>query len=329
MAAELLTVDGLSVDLHLRRGRVRVVRDVSLSMRSGRNLGLVGESGSGKSLLSLAMCGLLPHVASVTAGRVVLDGRDLTAASEQELADVRGREIGMIFQEPSRSLDPAFSVGSQISEVLRRHLGLARAAAWERAVELLDLVGIRDPRHRALDYPHMLSGGMCQRVMLAIAVVCRPKLLVADEPTTALDVTVQRRVLDLMLDLGEQMGMAILFISHDLGVISEMCDDIAVMYAGRIVESGRLEEVFTSPAHPYTEGLIGSVIGDRQRGGRLVAIPGTVPALADIGEQCAFADRCAYAEPGCRAAEPPLAVLGPGRATACIRHDELRLEGVV
>jgi oligopeptide/dipeptide ABC transporter ATP-binding protein len=325
----LLEVDGLSVEFRTEQGWVRVIDDVRFTLAGGRTLGLVGESGSGKTVTSLAVMGLLPPRSSRVTGSVRFDGRELVGAPESELTDLRGRDIGMIFQEPRRSLNPSFTVGEQIAEIARRHLGLSRAEAWSRAVEMLDTVHIADAARRARHYPHEFSGGMCQRVMLAGALVCRPKLLVADEPTTALDVTVQSRMLRLMDDLQDEFDLSILLITHDLGVVAEMADDVAVMYAGELVEQGPIDALLIRPEHPYTAGLLASSPDGQEQGERLSYIAGSVPAVGRRPGGCRFHPRCEHSTAGrCDAGPIALADVGPDRRSRCARTAELSLLGV-
>jgi oligopeptide/dipeptide ABC transporter ATP-binding protein len=325
----LLEVSGLSVEFKTEQGWTRVVDDVGFSLERGRTLGLVGESGSGKTVTSLAIMGLLPRRGARVTGSVRLDGRELIGAPEGDLTDIRGRDIGMIFQEPRRSLNPAFTVGAQIAEVVRRHQGLSRKAAWERAVEMLEAVHIPEPSRRARDYPHQFSGGMCQRVMLAAALVCGPKLLIADEPTTALDVTVQARMLKLMNDLQTDFGLSILFITHDLGVVSEMADEVAVMYAGELVEQAPVADLLIRPEHPYTAGLLASSPDVQGAVERMGHIPGSVPAVGDWPQGCRFHPRCPHAVPGvCDGPPAVLIEVAADRFTRCLRTHELTLQGV-
>ncbi|MGF7124815.1 MULTISPECIES: ABC transporter ATP-binding protein [unclassified Rhodococcus (in: high G+C Gram-positive bacteria)] len=329
-AEPVLRVEGLSVDFVTDRGWTRVVDGVDLSVPAGSVVGVVGESGSGKTVTSLAAMGLLPAATSKVSGSIRVAGRELVGMTDRELADVRGTEVSMIFQEPRRSLDPAFSVGSQIAEVVRRHERVGRKAAWARAVEMLDAVGIDDAARRADAYPHEFSGGMCQRVMLAIAMVCRPKLLIADEPTTALDVTVQAQMLDLMREVQQQFEVAILFITHDLGVVAQMCDAVNVMYAGQVIESAPVEDLFLSPQHPYAQGLLDAIPDHRDRSAPLQAIAGAVPAPWDWPDSCRFAPRCPHAGPECEAGPVPLAgaAAESTRAVRCVRANDLVLEGI-
>ncbi len=313
----LLDVRELSVAFPTDAGEVLAVDRVSWRIAPGRTLGVVGESGCGKTVAALALLRLVPAPGRITGGRISFRGRDLLGVSEAEIEAVRGDRIAMIFQEPMTALNPVYTVGDQIAEVLVAHRGVRYGEAWAEAVELLGRVGIPAPRARAGDYPHSLSGGMRQRVMIAMALACRPELLIADEPSTALDVTVQAQIVDLLLGLQDALGMAIQFISHNLGVISEVADDVIVMYAGRIVESAPAAEIFRAPLHPYTQGLLETVprLGRRQR--RLPSIAGAVPAPGARLQGCCFRNRCSLAVAACAEAEPELATLAPGRRVAC------------
>jgi peptide/nickel transport system ATP-binding protein len=303
MAAPLLEVAGLTVDLATPRGTLHAVRDVSFSIARGETLCLVGESGCGKSMTAYALMGLLPGAAIRTAHKVTFQGEDLTSASATRLAQLRGNRIAMVFQEPMTALNPAYTIGNQLAEVHRRHTGSTRAQACDRAVELLGQVGIAAPAERLSQYPHQLSGGLRQRIMIAMALMCGPALLIADEPTTALDVTIQAQILRLLVDLQKSLGISMLLITHDLGVVARVAHRVLVMYAGEIVESGTAEAVFAAPLHPYTRGLLASipVPGRTAPGGRLGAIAGTVPSLIGEIRGCAFRDRCAYAVAACAA----------------------------
>lgn len=326
----LLKVDGLTVEFRGVNGWVRVVEDVSFQVHAGQIVGLVGESGSGKSVCALALLGLIPAQGGrMSNGRVMFEGADLATLDERALRRVRGKRIGMVFQQPIRSLNPAFTIGEQIAETIRRHEQTSRKVAWDRAVGLLDRVHIPDPARRAKQFPHEFSGGMCQRAMIAMALSCSPSLLIADEPTTALDVTVQEVILELIRELQAETSVAVLFISHDLGVIAEMADDVVVMYAGQVVESATVEELFTKPSHPYTAGLIGAVpeVGQRRR---LRAIEGTVPDPGDHRAGCRFGPRCDFAVAACRDSTPiPLVTVGERHESRCARTGELSLTGVV
>jgi oligopeptide/dipeptide ABC transporter ATP-binding protein len=326
--APLLEIEDLTVEFPSAKGWVRAVEDVSLQVEPGRVLGLVGESGSGKTVTALAILGLIRAQGGRVSGRIIFEGKDLTKLGERALSDVRGARIGMVFQQPIRSLNPAFTIGEQIGETIRRHKDVSRKEAMEQVVALLDRVHIPEPAKRAKQYPHEFSGGMCQRAMIAMALSCSPSLLIADEPTTALDVTVQAVVLELMRELQHELGVAILFVSHDLGVIAEMADEVAVMYAGQIVETASVEELFTGPRHPYTAGLMAAVPRVGQ-GRRLVAIDGNVPDPGHHPSGCRFHPRCAYAVAmRCDSEAIPLLPCGDEHETRCIRASELALEGV-
>jgi peptide/nickel transport system ATP-binding protein len=313
-APPLLEVRDLAVTLG--RGALRPVDRVDLELPAGGTHGLVGESGCGKSLTALAIMGLLPAGAELTAAAIRLDGTDLSKA---ELARIRGDRMAMIFQEPMAALNPSMTIGEQIAEALRTHRRLGRRAAWARAVELLREVGIPAPELRVADFPHRLSGGMRQRAMIAIALACRPRLLIADEPTTALDSTVQAQILALLGRLRAETGAAVLLITHDLAVVAETCDRVSVMYAGRIVESGPVGQVFASPEHPYTVGLLGARPRKGDGRGRLAVIGGSVPRPGEAGRGCRFAPRCPFAIDRCRGEAPPLAAVGRDHLAACWR----------
>ncbi|MBX3569174.1 MAG: ABC transporter ATP-binding protein [Rhizobiaceae bacterium] len=313
---KILDVRDLSIGLK----SFRPVQNLSFSVRRGETLALVGESGSGKSLTALALMRLLPEVARIAGGSATFMDRDLASLSEAEMRKVRGSDIGMIFQEPMTSLNPVLTVGRQISEVLRIHEGLDRRLAMARSVELLDLVRIPEPQRRVHEYPHQLSGGMRQRVMIAMAVACSPKLLIADEPTTALDVTIQAQVLELIDNLCRDLSMAVILITHDLGVVGQWADRVVVMYAGRKVEEADPETLFSRPLHPYTRGLLGAsprmAAGISYRDQALVEIPGSI-ASATMATGCRFAPRCDLAEPSCLAADPDLLEPAAGHRVAC------------
>ena len=319
----LLRVRDLSVEFATRYGTVPVLDRISIDLDAGATLGLVGESGCGKSMTALAIMGLIPSPPGrVAGGSILFADEDLTRASDAHLRDIRGNAISMIFQEPMTSLNPVYTIGEQIAEVLRRHQDLGRGAAWDRAVELLDSVSIPLPARRANDYPHQLSGGMRQRVMIAIALACQPRLLIADEPTTALDVTVQAQIFDLLRALREETGTAIILITHDMGVVAEVAERVVVMYAGRMVEEGPVRELLGEPHHPYTQGLIASVphltteVSDEPKD--LTEIPGIVPSLAEFGqERCLFAPRCPRASDRCRSEQPLLGGLEGQHKAAC------------
>ena len=316
----LLRVEHLSIGFKTDKGLLRAVDDMSYQIRPGKTLGLVGESGCGKSTTALALMGLLPSSAAVTGAAHFLD-KDLFTQNEAQWRRVRGDRIAMIFQEPMTALNPVIPIGEQIGETLLLHQGLAPKVARERAIDMLDEVGIPSARTRASAYPHQLSGGMRQRAMIAMALACRPSLLIADEPTTALDVTIQAQILELMLELQDRIGMAIQFISHNLGVVSELANDIIVMYAGRIVERAPAARLFDQPRHPYTVGLIHTLPNLAHRQPRLPVIAGGMPNLAVPVPGCRFADRCPRVVAQCREHVPPLVSMGPGHDVACFRAD--------
>jgi len=322
MIAPFLSVDDVVVDFKTRAGNARVLNHVSLEVASGEILGIVGESGCGKSMTALSIMGLVPNPPGrVTSGSIRLEGRELVGLSEAELCEVRGRDIGMIFQEPMSSLNPVFTVGEQIAESVRLHEKASHKAAMARAVEMLRAVEIPEPELRARAYPHQLSGGMRQRVMIAIALACRPRVLIADEPTTALDATVQAQIFDLLQDLQTEMGTAIILITHDMGAIAELADRVAVMYAGRVVEKGTVETVLSKPQHPYTRGLITCVPHLEPEPpltrAPLPEIPGVVPALTALGKGCAFAPRCRERVTQCTEDAPPLKTTDDSHLAAC------------
>jgi peptide/nickel transport system ATP-binding protein len=325
----LLEIHGLRVEFATGAGWARVVDGVSFGIAPGEMLGLVGESGCGKTVTALSVLDLLPSRGSrIAGGSIVFDGRDLRALDSRELRRVRGAEIAMIFQEPMTSLNPAFTVGDQIGETVRIHEGATRSTAKARAAALLDRVGIPDARRRIGDYPHQFSGGMRQRGMVAMALACDPRLLIADEPTTALDVTVQAQILELLAELQDERDLAVLLVTHDLGVVAETCDRVVVMYAGQVVEQGPVREVFLGPLHPYTDGLLGSLPQFGRRGEPLQVIPGQVPRAGAMPPGCRFAARCQHAEARCQEAAVPVTTLGR-RDVRCLRADELALPGVV
>ena len=315
MNAPVLSVRNLTV----RIGNIMPVQDLGFDVNVGEVLGIVGESGSGKSLTLRAILRLLPRVAQTT-GNIVWQGRDLMRLAEPALRAVRGREIAIVFQEPMTALDPVLTIGRQITESLEEHLGLRGRFARARASELLDMVGIPDARRRLSSYPHEFSGGMRQRAMLAIALAADPKLLLADEPTTALDVTIQDQILKLLLRLRRELSMSIVLVTHDLGIIAETCDRVAVLYSGRMMETGPVETILDRPAHPYTLGLINSVPQARHARRHLAAIPGAPPDPLALPPGCRFAPRCTLASPDCLLGLPELHVVATGHATACIHH---------
>jgi peptide/nickel transport system ATP-binding protein len=317
----LLEVDELQTHFRTPQGVNRAVEGLSFKLDPGQTLAIVGESGCGKSVTAMSILRLIPEPPGKIAGAIRFAGRDLLKLSQREMRHIRGNDISMVFQEPMTSLNPVLTVGRQISETLRLHQGLNRKSAEDRAVDMLSLVGISEPRQRANEYPHALSGGMRQRVMIAIALACNPKLLIADEPTTALDVTIQAQILDLMRDLKHRVGAAIMLITHDLGVVAEVAERVVVMYAGRKVEEAPVKQLFRVPRHPYTRGLLGAVpkLGSSLtgRGTRLAEIPGSVPNLNLPIAGCVFANRCAEATELCRRLAPALEEKASGHVVAC------------
>ncbi|MGY3448523.1 ABC transporter ATP-binding protein [Bradyrhizobium sp. USDA 4353] len=297
---------------------VHAVNDVSLSLGDGEVLGLLGESGSGKSVTMRALMRLLPKKRSQISGQVHVMGRDVLAMSDEELSQFRGRTVSMIFQEPGLALDPVYTIGRQIAETVMRHEGKSYAEGTARALEMLDVVRIPSAKRRLESYPHEMSGGMRQRAMIALALACRPKVLLADEPTTALDATVQIQILLLLRELQREFGMSVIFVTHDIGVAIEICDRVAVMYAGQIVEQGSLRDIVRQPVHPYARGLLASTVHGAKRGERLQTIPGTPPSLDQAPQSCSFAPRCSHAQPRCAEALPPAIQLGPQRLARCI-----------
>ncbi len=317
---DLLSIEGLRTVFRTANGEVAAVDGVSLSVAKGKTLGIVGESGCGKSMLSLSVMRLVPQPGRTMAGRVMFDGQDLLTLPPAAMRDIRGNRIAMIFQEPMTSLNPVFTVGDQITEAMRAHDRTASNAALRaKAIESLNRVRIPSPERRFDEYPHQMSGGMRQRVMIAMALACEPDLLIADEPTTALDVTVQAQILDLLRDLQAQTGMAIILITHDLGVVAEMADEVAVMYAGKVVERASGTDIFDDPQHPYTLGLLGSIPKIEETRERLLAIEGAVPAPFALPSGCRFHPRCVFAMPECSTTAPDLRDLGAGHLAACLR----------
>jgi oligopeptide/dipeptide ABC transporter ATP-binding protein len=329
-AAPLLALTDLQTHFTTEDGVVRAVDGVSFHVGRGETVAVVGESGSGKSVTSLSIMRLIPPPGAIVGGRIDFLGRNLLTLSGAEIRAVRGNEIGMVFQEPMTSLNPVKTIGDQIAEAVALHQGKDRKGAWAAAVEMLDLVGIPDPARRAANYPHQMSGGMRQRAMIGMALCCRPKLLIADEPTTALDVTIQAQILDLMRKLQRELGMSILFITHDLGVVAEMADRVVVMYAGRVVEEGDVREIFARPRMPYTRALMRSIPRIDRAGGareRLESIMGSVPNLSRPPPGCAFHPRCRYMREACRETQPPLEDTGGGHTVRCLRWREIDAEG--
>ena len=320
----LLEVAGLRTSFATRDGIVRAVDGISFNVDRGEIMGLVGESGCGKSVTSLSIMRLVPPPGRIESGTVTFAGRDLLTLRADQMRSIRGQQLAMIFQQPTSSLNPVWDVGRQIGETLEIHRGMRRRDARKRALELLELVGIPDPERRLRSYPHELSGGMAQRIMIAMALACEPELLIADEPTTALDVTIQAQILDLMRALKRTSGAAIILITHDLGVVAEVCDEVAVMYAGEIVERAPADALFEAPEHPYTVGLLASIPRLDQRADRLAAIDGVLPDMTSPPVGCRFADRCPFVLEQCRAAPPPVVDLG-GRWSRCLRAPLERL----
>jgi peptide/nickel transport system ATP-binding protein len=330
-AGPLLVVEELRTVFDLRHGEVKAVDGVSFAVMPHETLAIVGESGCGKSITALSLMRLVPDPPGrIASGRVMLEGRDLLALDEEAMRAVRGKDVAMIFQEPMTSLNPVLTIGSQIAEVVLLHENVSRKEAWAKAVDMLRLTRIPAPEQRANEYPHQLSGGMRQRAMISMALACNPKVLIADEPTTALDVTIQAQILDLILDLQKKLGTAVILITHDLGVVAETAHRVIVMYAGKTVEEAPVEELFARPQHPYTHGLMASIPrlplmrgATEVEGERLQEIPGTVPALTNLPPGCVFAPRCAHAIDRCRAEYPPYEEKRPGHWAACWRSREL------
>jgi peptide/nickel transport system ATP-binding protein len=323
-----LEVSELNIALRGTERSIVAVRDVSFTILPGRTLGLVGESGAGKSLTSMAVPGLLPRGDIEMRGSIRLLGHELVGLSERELMRIRSKQIGMVFQEPRQSFNPAFKVGEQIAETVRWHEGASRRAGRDRAVELLELTGIANAAQRVDDYPHTFSGGMLQRAMIAMAIACRPAVLIADEPTAALDVTVQKQILKLLSHLQASLGMAMLFVSHDMATVAQICDDVAVMYAGTVVECGPALNIYRRPRHPYTQGLLRSVPNLKRRGEPLYSIPGSMPSLNQHPPGCRFEPRCRYAKKDCQTAPIAMQNLGDAHVARCIRAEELNLAEV-
>ncbi|MFI5000616.1 MAG: ABC transporter ATP-binding protein [Reyranellales bacterium] len=315
----LLSLENLSAHYVSQRGArvVRAVDDVTLSLGAGETLGIVGESGSGKSTLALTIMRLLPPAARIVGGRMMFEGENLLDKSDVEMRHVRGKRIAMILQDPMASLNPLFSIGNQVGEPIRVHERATASSAWKRAVGLLKSVRIASPETRVTQYPHEMSGGMRQRIVGAIGISCEPRLLIADEPTTSLDLTIQAQYLNLLRDLQREHGLALIFITHNLGIVAKMCDQLAVMYAGRVVEHGPVSEVFSAPTHPYTKALLGSIPRMTDSRERLTAIEGQPPDLASLPPGCAFAPRCPAADARCRVEAPPQFVVDAGHSARC------------
>jgi len=330
MSTALLEVRNLVTEFDTDEGRVRAVDDVSFTVDAGQTLGVVGESGCGKSVTALSIMRLLPQpMGQVSSGQIIFEGRDLAALALPDMEKVRGAAIGMVFQEPMTALNPLHTVGKQLVEALIVHEKLAPAVALGRAVEMLDRVGIPAPDVRVAEYPHQLSGGMRQRVVIAMAMICKPSLLIADEPTTALDVTIQAQILELIQQLQQDMGMAVILITHDMGVIAETCDSVVVMYAGKVAERGTVFDIFDRPTHPYTRGLLESIPRlDHPPKQRLRTIEGMVPALADLPPGCRFANRCEWRQDRCEDSPPASERVAGDHYVACLRHREWQGAGV-
>jgi peptide/nickel transport system ATP-binding protein len=327
-AEPLLAVRDLSIAFHQRSGVTAITRDISFSIRPGERVGRVGESGCGKTGTGLSLLRLLPERSVRIQGQILFEGRDLAKLSQRQMRAIRGREISMIFQEPMSALDPVFTIGEQLSETLRAHEKISRKDARERAIAALAEVGIPAPERRYDEYPHQFSGGMRQRVMIAMALICKPRLIIADEPTTALDVTVQAQIIDLLCQLSDDTGAALLFITHDLGVVAETCSRMLTMYAGEVVEDAPIDDVLRRPRHPYTSGLLRSLPGLSPRGAELPSIPGRVPSPGEMPQGCRFLDRCPYATEDCEQFQPMQAI-DDTRLARCWRARELQLPGAV
>jgi len=323
MAENILTVQDLRTYFYLQEGVIKAVDGVSFSLAPGQVLGLVGESGSGKSMTCRSILRLVPPPGQIVGGKILYRGEDILARPENKLTSYRGKEVSMILQEPMTALNPVLSIGDQIIETILEHEEISKTEAQDRAVELLRLVGIPSPEQRLQEYAHQFSGGMRQRAMIAIALSCRPRVLMADEPTTALDVTIQDQIIRLVADLQQEMGMSVLWVTHDLGVVAQMCHQVAVMYAGRIVELASVIELFENSRHPYTHGLMDSIPISASRKGRLLSIAGQPPNLLNLAPGCPFEPRCRYAVDACRSAETPLRPVSDGHLSACIRFEEI------
>ncbi len=320
--SKLLEIKNLNVSFPSKDGELEVLGNVNLEIGEGKIVGVVGESGCGKTLTALSVMGLLPAPpARVNSGEVIYRGTNLLSLTEREFRKYRGNRISMIFQEPMSSLNPVYTVGDQIGEVIRVHENVTRKEEKRRVIDLLDTVGIPSPSERYSSYPHELSGGMCQRVMIAMALACNPELLIADEPTTALDVTIQAGILSLIKSLRDRLSMAVMLISHDLGVISNVADEVYVLYAGKVVERGRVEKLFSAPAHPYTIGLINSIPG-QSAGEELYSIKGTIPSPGEFPEGCRFSNRCEYSESRCLEAQPDLYSISDSHGSACFLYEK-------
>lgn len=318
----LLSVQDLKTYFYTGDGPIKAIDGLSFDLIKGTVFGLVGESGCGKSVTALSIMRILPPAGKTVSGKIIFKGDDLLNKTEAEMRGIRGGEISMIFQEPIASLNPIFTIGYQIEEAILSHLKVSKRESKKRVVELLKAVGMPSPEIRVKDYPHQLSGGMCQRVMIAMAMACEPSLIIADEPTTALDVTIQAQILDLLRKIREELGTSMIMITHDLGIIAEMADSVAVMYTGRIVESTDTRTIFRDPRHPYTIGLLDSL--PKGKGEKLVAIPGMVPKPSELPEGCKFSTRCRYVIEECQSSEPPLKEIDTGHWVRCIRSGEIK-----
>ncbi len=320
----LLEIDNLHLDFKTSRGRMQALCGISLAVQPGEIFGVVGETGCGKTVTGLSVLRLLPRNAIIPQGEIRFEGQNLLDLSTDDMRRVRGGQIAMIFQDPSSSLNPVFTIGSQLERIVRQHLDMDRTQARTQAAEMLDAVGLPDVERIMQAYPHQLSGGMQQRVMIALALACRPKLLIADEPTTALDVTIQAQILALLKDLRDRFGISVILITHNLGVVAKTCDRLAVLYAGRVIESGPTRTIFTDPQHPYTQGLMAAIPRPDRKGTKMAAIPGSVPANPGGVVGCAFAPRCEHAWDRCRTEAPTLFAAGPDHLSACFLTEEGR-----
>jgi len=321
----LLSIRHLATEFDTDEGRVRAVDDLSFDVQAGETIGIVGESGCGKSVTALSIMRLLPQpMGQIVSGEVIFQDQDLTQLTLPEMGKIRGARIGMVFQEPMTALNPVHTIGRQLTEVLLLHEDISKAGAIKAGVEMLDKVGIPSPDVRMTEYPHQLSGGMRQRVVIAIALACKPALLIADEPTTALDVTIQAQILELIRQLQSDMGMAVIMITHDLGVIAETCEDVVVMYAGKMAEKGSVYDIFDRPKHPYTKGLLASIPTlDTPPKSRLSVIEGMVPGLLDLPAGCRFENRCPYRQDGCLSAPPPIEIVTDAHQVSCYRWQDI------
>lgn len=324
MSGTLLEIKNLKINFHTEDGTIPAIKGIDLKIDKGEILGLVGESGCGKSVTSLSVMRLIPTPpGQIVEGEIIFEGEDLLKKSDAEMRKIRGNNISMIFQEPMTSLNPVLTCGEQIAEAIKLHQGLSHKESFKKSIELLELVGVPIPEERIYEYPHQLSGGLRQRVMIAMALSCNPSLLIADEPTTALDVTIQAQILELLKRLKNELGMSILFITHDLGVVAETCERVAVMYAGNIVEEADVVSIFRNPTHPYTKGLLNSIPKLDHTKGKLSAIEGVVPNPLEMPQGCSFNTRCPYANDTCFDKEPPLTEIDSKRSVACWRYNEI------